>query len=99
MTMLLEGRDLHKTYRLIRRISLDALRGVDVSIATGELGAILRASGCGKSTLMPTLGLLHPPDTHRAAPRELRFAGAGLSRLAHGHRGRTRGERIGSAYP
>ena len=29
--MLLEGRDLRKTYRLSRRISLDALRGVDVS--------------------------------------------------------------------
>lgn len=85
---LLEGTNLRKTYRMSRRSSVEALRGVDVSIAAGEMVAIMGPSGSGKSTLMHLLGLLHAPDANDAGvPPELRFDGTDVTTLSD--RGRT----------
>ncbi len=42
-----------------------ALRNVGLSIARGEVAALLGPSGAGKSTLLTALGLIRPPDAGR----------------------------------
>lgn len=42
-----------------------ALRNVALSLARGEVAALLGPSGAGKSTLLTALGLIRPPDAGR----------------------------------
>ncbi len=98
MNTLLEGRNLRKTYRLSRQNTLDALRGVDVSIETGEMVAIMGPSGSGKTTLMHLLGLLHAPDTANGAAPELRFDGVDVTRLSDPQRTRIRARSMGFVF-
>jgi len=98
MTALLAGRDLRKTYRLGRHNNLDALRGVDVAIAAGEMVAIMGPSGSGKSTLMHILGLLHAPDGDGGPAPQLHFDGTDVTRLSDGERTRIRARRMGFVF-
>jgi putative ABC transport system ATP-binding protein len=95
---LLEGRDLRKTYRLGRGNTVEALRGVDVSIRVGEMVAIMGPSGSGKSTLMHILGLLHGPDVNRGPRPELLFDGRDVVALGEGERTRIRARRMGFVF-
>ncbi len=95
---LLEGRNLRKTYRLSRHNSVEALRGVDVTIERGEMIAIMGPSGSGKSTLMHILGLLHAPDMDGGAPPELRFDGRDMVGLRDSERTRLRASEMGFVF-
>lgn len=57
---ILEARSVYKTYDDGR---IEALRGVDLSIAAGEYMAITGPSGSGKSTLLHMLGGLDSPTS------------------------------------
>lgn len=95
---LLEGYDLRKTYRLGRHNSVAALRGVDVSIETGEMVAIMGPSGSGKSTLMHILGLLHSPDVNGGPKPRLTFDGRDMVGLDEGERTKLRARRMGFVF-
>ncbi|MBV5326266.1 MAG: ABC transporter permease [Chlorobium sp.] len=58
---MLELLDVHRTYQ-IGETTVNALRGVSLTIDRGEFVAIMGASGSGKSSLLQILGLLDNPD-------------------------------------
>ena len=61
MTALLEIQNVDKTFHRNGKSSVEALRGIDLSINEGEFVSIVGASGSGKSTLLRIIdGLLAP---------------------------------------
>ncbi len=72
---------------------LMALKGINLSIATGEFVAIMGPSGSGKSTAMNILGCLDTPTAG-----EYRFLGAHVESLHRDQRARLRRRYLGFVF-
>jgi putative ABC transport system ATP-binding protein len=90
---LIETHEVTKTYRLGKKVVVDALRGVSVAIEKGEYVAIMGPSGSGKSTLMHILGCLDKPSTGSYV-----LNGEDVSKVSKGRLARIRGREIGFVF-
>jgi lipoprotein-releasing system ATP-binding protein len=81
-----------RTYRSAAG-DLPVLRGVDLSLAAGEIVALVAPSGTGKSTLLHLAGLLEKPDGG-----EVLIDGRDSGRLSDVERTAIRRDRIGFVY-
>ncbi|HUQ44435.1 MAG TPA: ABC transporter ATP-binding protein [Candidatus Limnocylindria bacterium] len=92
MRPILEARDVTKVYEL-GKTSVEALRGVTMSVAPGEFVALMGPSGSGKSTLLQMLGGLDRPTTGSVV-----FEGRDISALTDEQATRLRRERTGYIF-
>ncbi|MGB3553437.1 MAG: ABC transporter ATP-binding protein [Jannaschia sp.] len=92
-TPALELSGIEKAYNLGLPNEIRVLSGVDLSLARGEVCALVAPSGAGKSTLLHIAGLLDTADAGRVI-----VAGEDLSGQGDRARTRARRQRIGFVY-
>lgn len=61
--VLIEAKDLKKSYPVTKSASLKVLKGINLRIYKEEIVAIVGKSGAGKSTLLHILGTLDKPNS------------------------------------
>jgi ABC-type lipoprotein export system ATPase subunit len=84
--------NVHRTF-IMGTTRLEVLRGVSLTVSTGEFLALRGASGAGKSTLLHLLGGLDMPDEG-----DIVFAGQTLGRLSNRALTQLRNTRIGFVF-
>ena len=92
MSEILQAVDVHKSYR-VGRERLHVLRGVNLSVKTGEILAVVGASGVGKSTLLHILGALDEPDQGRVL-----YDGQEVFKLSHAKQDAIRNRTFGFVF-
>lgn len=89
--LLLEG--LEKGYNLDKPSVVQVLRGATLSVAVGEVVALVAPSGAGKSTLLHIAGLLDTPDAGRVV-----LGGREMGGLSERERTDLRRDQVGFIY-
>ena len=89
---LVEARGLQKRFQA-GQSRITVLDGVDLTLDSGQMVAVVGASGIGKSTLLHILGTLDRPDAG-----QLRFNGQSVVDLDPGQLARLRNERVGFVF-
>ncbi len=92
MTAILRASRIQKSYRM-GKSTLEVLRGVDLSVRSGEFLVIIGASGSGKSTLLHILGALDRPDSGT-----VEFDGIRLNTLSGRRLDRFRNKTVGFVF-
>ncbi len=90
--LIVNARDIHKTYST-GSLTVNALRGVDLSVRRGEIVAIMGPSGCGKTTLLNCLSGLDEIDAGRVL-----IDGMELHNLPDDERSDYRARRMGFVF-
>ena len=85
---MIQAIDIHKSFG-----DVEVLRGVSLTVAKGEIVAIVGPSGAGKTTLLQIIGTLDRPDQGRVL-----LDGQDLSRLPDRQLAEVRNRRIGFVF-
>jgi len=81
-----------KVYQM-GKVEVNALRGLTLSVASGEMLAIVGASGSGKSTLLNVIGLLDRPTSGKYL-----FDGTDVSQLNDNQLAEMRNQKLGFVF-
>lgn len=89
----LEVHGITKAYNHGKPNEVNVLHGIDLSVKTGEVVALVAPSGAGKSTLLHIAGLLDTPDTGTVT-----ISGRDMTALSDRKRTAVRRDEVGFIY-
>ncbi|HLG17166.1 MAG TPA: ABC transporter ATP-binding protein [Blastocatellia bacterium] len=92
MNNVLETIDLKMVYH-VGKVDVQALRGLNVKVATGEYVAIMGPSGCGKSTFLHVVGGMLKPTSGRVI-----IDGEDITEMGDAERTEVRRRKIGFVF-